>query len=188
MRHGMSIAPLDRMTTLRIASLATILSSMVACGAAHTPTSHAQSTARADAAHTGETCAMTARGTTVDAVDVPDGVAIRFTTSGDVAELRRHVHHMAEMHEHMAGMHEHKMANDHEHNAAGQAPASDSHSGSAHMMMVPSTASTEDIDGGAQLVLMPRQADQLEALRQHAHMHAASMADDMCPMKTAAQP
>jgi ABC-type Zn2+ transport system substrate-binding protein/surface adhesin len=174
---------------MRITFLATILSSMMACGPAHTSASSARSTPPPETAHTGKMCPMTARGTTVALGDVPDGVAIKFTTSGDVAELRHHVHHMAEMHEHMTGMHEHKMANDHEHKADGQALDSGAHSGSpGMMMMVPSSASAEDIDGGAQLVLMPRQADQLEALRQHAHMHAARMAGDMCPMTTATQP
>jgi hypothetical protein len=46
-------------------------------------------------------CPMEVPGTTASVADTEDGVAITFTTTGDVAELRQRVHGMAEMHEHM---------------------------------------------------------------------------------------
>ena len=108
----------------------------------------------------GQTCPMQAPGTQVVAADTADGVAVAFTTTGDVGALREHVRHMAAMHEREA-------------NRAGA---------SAHMPMVPSTARVEDIDGGARIVLTPRQPDQLAALRGHVHDHADRMARGECPM------
>lgn len=95
---------------------------------------------------------MQVAGTRVTAQDTQDGVAVVFTTSGDVAQLRERVHEMAAMHEHMM------------------------------MRAVPSTARAEDIDGGARIVLVPKDAAQLTELRAHVHAHAEQMAAGHCPM------
>jgi hypothetical protein len=111
----------------------------------------------------GGMCPAQVPGTTVTPVDVEGGVALAFTTStGGVAELRQRVHRMAEMHDRQAG---------------GPGVRMD------HGMTMPAaTASAEDIEGGARLVLKPKDPSQLEALRQHAQMHARMMARGECPM------
>lgn len=46
----------------------------------------------------GKSCPGMVAGTTVRAVDIDGGAALEFTTTGDVAEVRRRAAHMAEMH------------------------------------------------------------------------------------------
>lgn len=48
-------------------------------------------------------CPLELAGTSVRATDVDGGAALEFTTTGDVAELRKRVAHMAEMHAKMGG-------------------------------------------------------------------------------------
>jgi hypothetical protein len=104
-------------------------------------------------------CPMNVPGTAATVTDVEGAVAISFTTrTGDVAELRRRVRHMAEMHAQHQGCEMHQMK------------------------MVPSTATVVDIDGGARMVLVPNDPAQLAALRQHARDHATMMASGRCPM------
>lgn len=100
-------------------------------------------------------CPLEVSGTQVASAETSDGAAIAFTTTGDVANLRQRVHHMAEMHDHMAG---------------------------EMMKMVPSSAHAEDIDGGARIVLVPKDPAQLSELRAHVRDHAAMMAGGHCPM------
>ena len=50
------------------------------------------------------------------------------------------------------------------------------------MMMHAATASAEDIEGGARLILQPKDAAQLGALREHVRMKAQRMAGGECPM------
>lgn len=112
-------------------------------------------------------CPMEVPGTQVSVADTQDGVAITFTTSGEVAQLRQRVHAMAAMHEHMM---------------SGGMMGSGGAMGSSGMMMVPSDARAEDIQGGARLVLTPKDPAQLAQLRDHVHAHAAQMARGDCPM------
>ncbi|HEY6034667.1 MAG TPA: hypothetical protein VIV58_10420 [Kofleriaceae bacterium] len=105
-------------------------------------------------------CPLEVAGTQVAAADTADGAAMTFTTTGDVANLRQRVHHMAEMHDHMMG--------------GGMM--------TMKMKMVPSTARAEDIDGGARIVLTPKDPAQLSELRAHVHEHATMMASGHCPM------
>lgn len=102
--------------------------------------------------------------TQIAASDTDDGIAIVFTTTGDVADLRARVRHMADMHNQMAG---------------GMQGGGMQGSG---MHMVPSRASVEDVPGGARLVLMPMDPSQLAALRQQARMHVEMMRKGQCPM------
>ncbi len=111
----------------------------------------------------GAMCPMHVAGTHISAEDTPDGVAIVFKTSGDVAQLRDRVHAMAAKHDQMAG--------------SGMAACC-----AAMMSTVPSTVRAEDVDGGARMVLTPRDPAQLTALRDHVHERAAMMASGQCPM------
>jgi hypothetical protein len=102
-------------------------------------------------------CPMKVPGTKVMSADVEGGVVLAFTNgTGNVADLRQRVRGMAEMRDRK--------------NAGGG------------MMMPASTTSVEDVDGGARLVLRPKDPAQLEALRKHARMHAEKMSSGECPM------
>jgi hypothetical protein len=152
--------------TIGMAAL-TALTLLGACGAKNDAQSPPLTASTAPAAApaeepgdgvTSHECPMQVPGTTVTASDVEGGVALAFTThGGDVAELRERVQRMTETH--------------HQH-----------HSGGVMGMAPPSTAASEDIEGGARLVLKPQDPAQLEALREHARTHAARMAEGDCPM------
>jgi len=124
-----------------------------------------------------EKCPMEVPGTQVSVADTPDGVAVVFTTSGDVAQLRHRVQGMAAMHGKMSG----------EGMAGGMMKSDGMGSGgmmgSDHMKkMVASTARSEDVEGGARIVLTPQDPAQLPELRAHAREHAGHMASGHCPM------
>jgi hypothetical protein len=121
-------------------------------------------------------CPMTVEGTTARAEDVDGGAALAFTTTGDVAELRRRVAHMAEMHEQHHGQgHAGMMGGGEGMMGGGQGMMGDG-------MMPPATARSEEIEGGARLVFTPRDPADLPKLREHAHQHAEKMASGQCPM------
>lgn len=124
-------------------------------------------------------CPMKVPGTVAAVTDTKDGVAISFTTSaGDIAELRRRVHHMAQMHDRHADMMGGRQGTTTERPAT-SAPGP---MGSQKKMMVPSTATAEDIEGGARIVLVPKDPANLAELRQHARDHVAMMSRGECPM------
>jgi hypothetical protein len=50
------------------------------------------------------------------------------------------------------------------------------------MMPPPSTARSEEIEGGARLVITPRDPGDLAKLREHAGQHAGMLASGRCPM------
>jgi hypothetical protein len=124
-------------------------------------------------------CPMTVEGTTARAEDVDGGAALAFTTTGDEAELRRRVAHMAEMHQ--------------KHHGQGHGAMMDGDEGKDRMgdgkgmmgggmSMPPATARSEEIAGGARLVFTPQDPADLPKLREHAHQHAEKMASGQCPM------
>jgi hypothetical protein len=116
-------------------------------------------------------CPMAVAGTSARAEDVDGGAAIAFTTTGDVAELRRRVAHMAEMHT--------------RHHGAGHGPMGDSSKMGMMgdgMMMPSAHARSEDIDAGARIVLTPNAPADLAQLREHTRQHAEKMASGQCPM------
>jgi hypothetical protein len=96
-----------------------------------------------------------------------NGVALVFTTTGDVADLRARVRHMAEMHNQMAGM-----------QGSGAPGGPDGRAMGMHR--IPSHASAEEVPGGARLVLVPTDPSQLTALRQHVRMHLERMQSGPC--------
>ena len=105
----------------------------------------------------GMMCPMAIPGTTVSAVETSDGAALEYKTTGDVADLRARVHRMADMHDH------------------GGCPMM------PQMATPPSTASVEDIEGGARIVFRPKDTMQIRALREHVRNEAAEMRSG-CPM------
>ena len=113
-------------------------------------------------------CPMALEGTQVKEQDVPGGAALDFTTTGDIEELRRRVHHMPAMHEKMKPGHHGMMP------GMGEA-----HAGPA---MRQSTVHVENLRNGARLILTPHSQAQLETLRSEVRDHAQAMASGKCPM------
>jgi hypothetical protein len=144
-------------------------------------------------------CPMEVEGTTARAEDVEGGAAMAFTTTGDVAELRRRVAHMVEMHEmhHGEGHGAMMGGGDDKGMMAGgddkgmmaggddkgmMAGGDDKGMMGGGMMMPPATARSEEIEGGARLVFIPKDPADLPKLREHARQHAEKMASGQCPM------
>ncbi len=126
-------------------------------------------------------CPMKVEGTTVTSEETADGAAVVFKTDGgDVEELRRRVRHMADKHA--------------KHHGQPGADKSQMDHGKCAMcrMMKMATVTVEDIDGGARMMMKPKDASKLDALRKHAAEHAEKMAKmGGCPMMSnagAAQP
>lgn len=151
----------------------------------------------------GKTCPMNVQDATVRVVegtekgkDGKDGsqwVALAFTTKSkaDVAELRRRVALMAEMHNDDLRMHgpgqgmhggRGPMARPGDHRGR--------HGGMRGMMggpmmmmtMLDTTARVENIEGGARLVLTPKDPAELPALREHLRARATRMSSGTCPL------
>ncbi len=142
------------------------------------------------------TCPMQVPGTTVAATEIEGGIGLTFTTkAGSVAELRQRVRRMAEMHSNQrsGGM----MMGEHGATASGSGGEHQhgADSGAGHvgggpdgmmmgggMMMPAATASVEDIEGGARLILRPNDPAHLATLQEHVRMKAQRMAGGECPM------
>ncbi len=139
-------------------------------------------------------CPMQVAGTTVIATEVEGSAALSFTTTtGDVAELRHRVRRMAQMRTKPGG---HGMMGGHGSAASGagaeqpgaQAGAGREGDGRGGMMMgkramMPAaTASVEDLESGARLLLAPKDPAQLHALREHVRTKVQGMAGGECPM------
>lgn len=171
----------------------TIAVTASACGGSKPPATEPTANS-AVSPHGSGMCPMHVPGTQVSVEDTSDGVAKVFTTTGDVTELRRRVHQMAERHE--------QMSKDHPMGPGGAGPGGmgpgmgagpgpgmgAGHMGDhKHMMAhaVPSTARAEDIDRGARLNLTPKDPTKLAELRAHVRERAAHMASGQCPMEQA---
>ena len=142
---------------------------------------------------------MEVPGTTVHVAEVPGAVAIDFVTTGDVAEVRRRAVRMAEMHNQHAeggpgmmggGMMHGDMASGSAGGPGMMGGGMTAGGGGPSMMgggmmmgkMPPSQAREEELPDGARLILTPRDPKDLDALRQHASMHAMHAGQGSCPM------
>ncbi len=138
-----------------------------------------------------DVCPVKVPGTTAASVDVQGGGALIFTTSAsNVAELRRRLRRIAERHnrhyassEAMPG--EGNASASHAHEAV-VAPGREARDREGMMidggMMMPlASAAVEEIDGGARLVLRPKDPTQLLSLREHLHQRLRRMAGGECP-------
>jgi hypothetical protein len=148
-------------------------------------------------ATTADTCPMQVPGTTVAFADVEGGAALVFTTSGDdVAELRDRVGRMMEMHNRRqagGGM----MMGGGGQGAGQRAGATQGYGRGGRrgmrmgggMGMPAATASVDEVEAGAQLVLRPQTPAQLEAIRARARAWAGRLAAGECwRMASGAQP
>lgn len=137
-----------------------------ACGSSTTKSQTTASAPPPAAQQAGQCPMKEMAGAKVTATDTSDGVAVEFTTTGDLAALRAHVRKLADMHNGMEMHHD-----------------GDMHAGmGSGMKMVPSRATVEDISGGARIVLVPNDPAQLADLRSHVREHAAMMNKGECPM------
>lgn len=125
-------------------------------------------------------CPMTVPGTQVSASDTTTGEALTFTTSSPdrVDELRSSVRAMADMHNrhHASGQ-----MGAQPYQGMGSGSAADPSMRMAHMPP-PSTASVEDTDGGARLVVTPKDSAQLPQLQSAMRAHADMMQQGHCGM------
>ncbi len=135
-------------------------------------------------------CPMKVDGTSVTAENVEGGVTLSFTTTGDVAELRRRVARMAEMHnghasgEHSMGMHASAGGDDSpsEHEQRGGMMGGGMMGGGGGNMMPPSKARAQNVEGGARIVLTPIDPAKVATLQEHAGQMAERMSSGKCPM------
>lgn len=112
-------------------------------------------------------CPLAVQGTTATAEDTAEGVAIAFTTRGDVAELRRRVVGLVARN-------------------GGEGLGRPEHSrgcwGAAGRPVGGVIAESEDLPDGARFVLVPMDLADLPSLRESVHRHVARMAAEGCPM------
>jgi len=168
-------------TMLRSAGLALMMTSAgcMAHQATHTAAPPTSSDGAAPSGMPPGACPMAVPGTQVSAVDRQNGEAITFTTSPDhEADLRSRVHAMADMHNHhQGGGTDHGGMHQDMHGDAMGDGSMGSGDMDHHMTMMPppSSASVEDIPGGARLVVTPSDPAELQRLQSVVRMHAAHM-------------
>jgi hypothetical protein len=143
-------------------------------------------------------CSMIREGVRVSVEDVHEGVALVFTTSGDVAELRERVRDLVEMHErhhprgapHAYAMSEGAMGSGTTGNGTqrGSTMRGGMMGGGAPMpqVMMATQARAEDVDRGMRLVLSPDDRAALAELRRGAHDHVARMNQGQCRLTPSA--
>lgn len=164
------------MGALLLPSLSGCMSAMMASHAAPAA-APAAAGSPAGAPATMQACPMAVPGTQVMASETAGGEALTFTTTaGDVEELRRRAHAMAGMHGHHhamgAGMQH--MAGGMGHGAAMMGPdttgggsmgGAEATGGHGSHAMPPSSATVQDVEGGARIVVQPRDPADLEKVR-----------------------
>jgi hypothetical protein len=144
-------------------------------------------------------CPVAVAGTSVTVEDTDTGAAFVFVTTGDVAELRKRVAAMAEMHnDHHgsmgplptgdadAGGHDHSGHGGHAAGSGGghdgHDPGGGDHAGHAGgMIRVHSAARAEELEGGARLVLVVAPAD-VARLQDELRRHAQHLSGGTCTM------
>lgn len=114
-----------------------------------------------------EMCPMDIEGAKVAFVESPDGPALDFTTTGDVAELRRRVAYRASVHDQMP--------------CAGKA---EPRGGGVGRFQPPASSVTaSDIEGGARLVFRPETPAELDALRAFVRKRAVQIQSGACRLR-----
>lgn len=151
-------------------------------------------------------CPMQVEGTTRQLVKLDDAVAVDFTTTGDVDELRRRVLKMAQMHEKMhgdGGQMEHGQMHGQMHGEQGQMEHGQMEHGQMHgqmhgeqmteeqrqmhgqmmQMMSDVTVETEEIESGMRMKFTPKDPAQTDKLYQMMEKHSQMMDEKgQCPM------
>lgn len=177
-----------------LAAVAALSLTAAACATAHHPASPQEARAApapepsATAGGRMQGCPMAVPGTQVAASDVPSGEAITFTTSPDhVQDLRARVHAMADMHDRRhAGTGAADLPGATPHGGAGGGTGGGASGGMMGgtgggpggmrvAMPPPSSATVDDVDGGARIVVTPNDPADLDRLRAAVRMHALHM-------------
>ncbi len=142
-------------------------------------------------------CPMDVPGTTAAASDTADGEAITFTTtSGQVDELRRRVHALADMHnQHMSAAPAVTAPGGAPGTTPGAAEGTGSGAGESamahhpdHGMMSHSRAMVEDVDNGARVSISASDPAHVDQLRSAVRAHAMQMSRAGCGMAHPAGP
>lgn len=166
---------------------------LAACGGSSSPaTTTTTPTKSGPTTADDPSCPVTVAGTSVSVEDAPDGAALVFVTTGDVAEVRRRVATMAAMHnEHHGAMGPlpdgteaggghagHDMGGHAGHDMSGGGK----HAGHAGGMIgIHSKATATDIEGGAKLSIIVGGAD-VAKLQSELRTHAQHMGAGTCAM------
>ena len=103
---------------------------------------------------------MLVAGTSVAVEDTPDGAALVFVTTGDVAAVRKRAATLADMHAHHAG----------DPNAMG------------NMIATRSTAAAADVDGGSRVTFTAGDPGDVGKLQSELRMHAQHLTGGTCEM------
>ena len=138
-------------------------------------------------------CPLAVPGTQVTAADVAGGASLTFTTdTGDVGELRRRAHAMADMHDrhHGAGAMQHgpgtmghgAMMGPGMMGGGSMGGAQDAGGHGAHGSMPPSRAAVQDVEKGARIVVQPNDPADLQKLRTSVREDAEHMRQHGCGM------
>jgi hypothetical protein len=137
----------------------------------------------------GDACPMEIPGTTVETSETPEGVAMTFMTTGDVALLRARVHAMADrMNTRASGST--GMMTDRNDGGTPAMMGSGMGGGMPGMMMdgdsgmMPAMhAQAEDVEGGARLRAAPADGSRVDEMRQRMKHHAQMMREQhRCPV------
>lgn len=133
-------------------------------------------------------CPMAIEDAKVEVADTDKGVALTFTTEkGDVADLRARVQQMATMYQQHGGR---RGMMWHQGRGAGMGAGPGPGPGAGRGMgpgagkgpMPALTATVTEVDKGARVELVPTDAAQLDALREHARFHQQRMSSGECWM------
>lgn len=110
-------------------------------------------------------CPMYAQGTEMTMEDVEGGFAMTFVNPQNVDDVRQRAKAMVEHHEQMQSTR----------------PAEGARRRGS--MMPAFTATVEDVEGGARVIMKPKDSATLESLRTHMRQQREKMADQPCPME-----
>ncbi len=181
------------MTSTRIAIAVSLAAALAACSGSRSEqrsdtsataqgASPAQDRSAARMHGMGDICPMDVPDTKVAASDTGDGEALTFTTtSGQVDELRRRVHAMADMHnQHMAR--EGAARSDAAQQGTGAGDSQDMKGHHGGHMMPGSHASVEDVDNGARVNVVPDDPAQADRVRAMVSRYAEHMQTQGCGM------
>lgn len=131
-----------------------------------------------------QNCPMKLDGTKVTAENTPDGVAMDFTTSSDVAQLQQSVQSMAQHHNQMMKSGQHNMMGGGPQGMHGQGMHGQMKGSQAQMSPMPmAMAKYEKTDNGARIVYAAKNPDDVQALQQWMGKHVQNVKNGTCPMQ-----
>lgn len=126
-------------------------------------------------------CPMQVEGTTSQVVKLDKAVAMDFTTTGDVAELRQRVQKMAQKHEKMHS--EGGMKGQRGENGKMMKGQMTEEQKQMMQMMADATVATSQIDGGTRMTFTPKDVTKTDSLYQMMQKHSQMMDEKgQCPM------